>query len=89
MPRGPWMPATSAPGCASSNDNLILDNIVSGNHDGIALYNGAEGNLVTDNKIGTDWTAMADIGNDAAGINLSHYFTPAGPKRNTISSNII
>lgn len=74
----------ASPGVQSSN-NLIQDNLISGNQgQGIALGDAAD-NQILNNRIGTDRTGMAALGNQGMGVALSN----AGAPRNRIQDNII
>jgi CSLREA domain-containing protein/uncharacterized repeat protein (TIGR01451 family) len=56
---------------SGSSDNTIRDNVISGNSsDGIELREGGAKTLITGNRIGTDITGTADLGNAEIGIRL-------------------
>ena len=65
------------------NFNVVFDNVISCNTDGMVLANGASNNEVTGNRIGTDPSGTIDLGN-IVGINISRYFTSVAPSSNTI-----
>ena len=70
-----------------SNNNQILNNLISGNNgDGIEFNNNTTGNIVSGNKIGTDATGTLDLGNSGSGI---IFLASATNTANSILSNLI
>ena len=67
-----------------SHDNLIGENIISGNDQSGILINGGFWNTVTENIIGLDGTGTVGVGNLEYGIKLEN-----GTRENTIIDNVV
>ena len=67
---------------SSANNTIGAGNVISANLRGVLLSGaGATGNLVKDNRIGTDGTGTADLGNAREGVRID------GAPDNTITGN--
>jgi parallel beta-helix repeat protein len=82
---------SSGIGIADADENLIADNVISGNAGGgISLTQNSEsptGNVISGNVIGSDAAGQLDLGNDSAGIALGAAFDNVIGPGNLVAHN--